>query len=200
MTGSALRKITEAEYLETEEVSPYKREYVDGFVYALHGEDTAHAQAGARSRHGLISLNIATVLRPLARKQRCRVYASDMSVRIPGSSTSKSGGPLYYYPDVVLTCIPVDDNARFLEQPCLIVEVLSDSTRNIDRREKLHDYRTLPSLQGYLMVDTAARAARLYIREGAGWREEYVEGEGSLTLPCVDATLTLKDMYEDTEA
>lgn len=182
MTSSALRKMSEAEYLETEEVSPYKREYVDGFVYALHGEDTAHAQAGARSKHGLIALNIATVLRPLAREHRCRIYASDMSVRIPGSSPSKAGGPLYYYPDVVLTCIPVDDDARFLEQPCLIVEVLSDSTKNIDRREKLHDYRTLPSLQGYLLVDTAALAVRLYIREDAGWREEYIEGEGSFGL------------------
>lgn len=199
MTSSALRKMTEAEYLETEVVSAYKREYVDGFVYALHGGDTAHAQAGALSKHGLISLNIATMLRPLARKRRCRVYASDMSVRISHFSSLRSGGPLYYYPDVVLTCVPVDDNARFLENPCLIVEVLSDSTKNIDRREKLHDYRTLPSLQGYLLVDTAVRAARLYIREGAGWREEYVEGKGSLTLPCVDATLTLEDMYEDTE-
>lgn len=115
MTSSALRKMTEAEYLETEEVSPYKREYVDGFVYALHGEDTAHAQAGARSRHGIIALNIATVLRPLARKHKCRVYASDMSVRISPSSVLRAGGPLYYYPDVVLTCVPVNDDARFLE-------------------------------------------------------------------------------------
>ena len=182
MTRSALRKMTQAEYLETEEVSPYKREYVDGFVYALHGEDTAHAQAGARSKHGLISLNIATVLRPLARQRRCRVYASAMSVRILPSSTLEADGPLYYYPDVVLTCIPVDDNARFLEQPYLIVEVLSESTKNIDRREKLYDYRTLASLQGYLLVDTAALAVRLYIREDAGWREEYIEGEGSFGL------------------
>lgn len=199
MTSSALRKMTEAEYLETEKLSQYKREYVDGFVYALHGEDTAHAQAGALSKHGLISLNIATILRPLARKCRCRVYASDMSVRIPSSINLKANGPLYYYPDVVLTCVPVADNARFLEQPCLIVEVLSESTKNVDRREKLHDYRTLLSLQGYLMVDTVARAARLYVRNGEGWREEYIEGRGSLTLPCVDATLTLEDMYEDTE-
>ncbi|WP_424949313.1 Uma2 family endonuclease [Deinococcus sp.] len=199
MSDPALRKMTEAEYLETEAVNSYKREFVDGFVYALHGEDTPHAQAGALSKHGLITLNIAAVLRSLARKHRCRVYASDMSVRISGASVLRAGGPLYYYPDVVLTCVPVDDNARFLEQPCLVVEVLSESTKNIDRREKLHDYRTLPSLQGYLMVDTVVRAARLYVRDVEGWREEYIEGEGSLALPCVDVAMTLEDMYEDTE-
>ncbi|WP_425148094.1 Uma2 family endonuclease [Deinococcus sp.] len=190
--------MTEAEYLETEEVSPYKREYMDGFVYALHGEDLPHAQAGALGKHGIIVLNIATILRPLARKHKCKVYASNMAVRISGSPLI-SGGPLYYYPDVVLTCVPVGDNARFLEQPCLIVEVLSESTRNIDRREKMHDYRTLFSLQGYLMVDTAVRAARLYIRNGDDWREEYVESGGTLTLPCVDIRMTLEEMYEDTE-
>lgn len=193
MTEPALQKIIEAEYLHSEETAPHKREYVDGFTYALHGEDLPHAQAGALSKHGLIVLNIATLLYRLARQKGCKAYASDMRVRIGGSRSLR-----YYYPDFVMTCEEVNDNASFLQSPCFVVEVLSESTRNIDRREKLTDYTALPSLQGYLLVDTALRSARLYTREGDDWHEDYAEGEGELRIPCVDVTLTLADLYDGT--
>lgn len=193
MTEPALRKISEAEYLRAEETSPYKREFVDGFVYALHGEDLPNAQAGALSKHGLIVLNIATLLHRPARQKGCKAYVSDMRVRVGEGRNSR-----YYYPDLVVTCEPVDDSARFLQSPCFITEVLSESTRNIDRREKLTDYTALPSLQGYLLVDTALRSARLYTREGEEWREDYAEGEGEFLIPCVGLRLSLTDLYDGT--
>lgn len=193
MTESALRKISEEEYLRTEELSPYRREYVDGFVYALHGEDVPNAQAGATSRHGLICMNIGSALHRTALRQRCRLYQSDMRVRIP-----QPGFTRYYYPDLVLTCDPVDDDATFVTMPCLVVEVLSPSTRDLDRREKLLAYTALDSLQGYLLVDTATRAARLYVRNGDRWDEQYAEGEGEVKLPCLDVSLSLPDLYEGT--
>lgn len=192
MTSSALQKISEAEYLRTEEHSLFKREYVDGFVYALHGDDTANAQAGAVSRHGLIATNVLAALHRPALRQGCKVYASDMRVRI------QTGGTRYYYPDVVLTCEDMADEARYASNPCLIVEVLSQTTQVLDRGQKLSDYTALPSLQGYLMVDTATRAARLYTRQGEGWDEQYIEDIGVLRLPCVDVALTLDDVYEGT--
>ncbi|GMA14477.1 Uma2 family endonuclease [Deinococcus metallilatus] len=191
MSGPALRTMTEEEYLRTEETSPVKREYVWGFVYALHGEDSPQARAGATSRHGLISMNIGAALHRTALRQGCRLYQSDMRVRIP-----QWGGVRYYYPDLVLTCDPVDDAATFLTAPCLVVEVLSPSTRDLDRREKLLAYTALPSVQGYLLVDTATGAARLYIRNGDGWDEHYEEGEGTLNLPCLNVPLSLDDIYE----
>ncbi|GGL75593.1 hypothetical protein GCM10010840_12150 [Deinococcus aerolatus] len=192
MTSSALQKMSEAEYLRTEELSPFKREFVDGFVYALHGEDTPNAQAGAVSRHGLIATNVLAALHRPALRQGCKVYASDMRVRI------QTGGTRYYYPDVVLTCEDMADGARYASSPCLIVEVLSQTTQVLDRGQKLSDYTALPSLRGYLMVDTATRAARLYTRQGEGWGEQYVEDTGVLRLPCVDVALTLDDVYEGT--
>lgn len=191
MTSSALRKISEEDYLRTEELSPFKREYVDGFVYALHGEDAPNAQAGATSRHGLICMNIGSALHKVALRQGCRLYQSDMRVRIP-----QLGFTRYYYPDLVLTCTPVDDDATFVSSPCLVVEVLSPSTRDLDRREKLLAYTALSSVQGYLLVDTATRAARLYVRNGEGWDDEYVEEEGELSLPCLNISLSLSDVYE----
>lgn len=114
-----------------------------------------------------------------------------MRVRIP-----QPGGTRYYSPDLVLTCDPVNDVATFLTSPCLVVEVLSPSTRDLDRREKLLAYTALPSVQGYLLVDTAVRTARLYVREGDAWAEQYVEEEGVLTLPCLGVELGLGEVYE----
>lgn len=182
---SALRKMTEQEYLASEPDSPYKREYVDGFVYPL-------LQAGALGKHGKIAMNLAARLHLAARKNGCWAFASDMRVRIPG-------GTRYYYPDVLVTCEDVPDDARYAQNPCLIVEVLSDSTRATDLGDKLQAYRSLPSLQGYLLVDTAARAARLYTRAAQGWQESYCEGVGELSLPCVGVALTLDEVYEGTE-
>lgn len=190
MSDPALRTMTEEEYLRTEELSPFKREYVWGFVYALHGDDTPTAQAGATSRHGLICGNIQAALHRPARTGNCRLYQSDMKVLI-----SQFSGVRYYYPDLVLTCGPVADAATSLDSPCLIVEVLSPSTRDLDRREKLLAYTTLRSLQGYLLVDTAMRAARLYTRAGERWNEHYLEDTGTLALPCVDVSLSLDEIY-----
>ncbi|MBZ9715108.1 Uma2 family endonuclease [Deinococcus multiflagellatus] len=190
MTDSPLKKISEAEYLRTEEVSPFKREYVDGFVYALHGEDGPVAQAGATSKHGLLCTNLVAALHRPARQKGCRVYVSDMRVRADALGTR------YYYPDLVLTCEDMADEARYTEAPCFIAEVLSLSTRDTDRREKLWAYQQLPSLQGYLLVDTATRAVRLYRRDAEGWRDAYAEGQGQITLPCVDLTLSLDEIYD----
>lgn len=192
MTSSPLQKISEADYLRTEELSPFKREYVDGFVYPLHGDDAPHAQAGALSKHGLICTNLIAALHRPALQQGCRVYASDMRVRVQAMGTH------YYYPDVVLTCEPMDDEAMYASSPCLIVEVLSRSTQDADRREKLWAYQQLPSLQGYLLVDTATRAARLYTRSSEGWSEEYAEGQGVFMVPCVNVGLSLDAIYEAT--
>nr|WP_052751182.1 Uma2 family endonuclease [Deinococcus soli (ex Cha et al. 2016)] len=79
------------------------------------------------------------------------------------------------------------------------VEILSDSTQDTDRRERLWAYQQLPSLQGYLLVDTGTRAARLYTRTGTSWSEDYVEGAGTLTLPCVNISASLNEVYEGTK-
>lgn len=191
MTSSPLKKLSEAEYLSSEPSSSHRREYVDGFVYTLPA-DAPTAQAGATSRHGTVATNLVAALHAPARRSGCRVYASDMRVRIP------THGTRYYYPDLLITCEDMPDDARYTNAPCLIVEILSDSTQDTDRREKLWAYQQLPSLQGYLLVDTGTRAARLYTRTGNSWSEDYVEGAGALTLPCVNISVSLDEMYDGT--
>ena len=80
----------------------------------------------------------------------------------------------YYYPDVVVTCSGMDIGPEspqyYLEDPLLIVEVLSPSTEIIDRREKMLGYRSLPGLKEYVLVDSEKQWIEVYgLQNGANW-------------------------------
>lgn len=191
MDERVFHPMTEEEYLASEELSPVKREYVGGYVYALHGETLA--QAGASSRHGEVALNIAGTLQPLARKRRCKVYASDMRV----NCTTPIGKRVYYYPDVVATCEKMDGKAASVSAPSLIAEVLSPRTCHTDLTDKIWAYTSLDSLQTYLIVEPDTRHVRAIERQPDGsWRERELSETGEIELPYLGATLTLDDVCD----
>ncbi|GBF06452.1 hypothetical protein DAERI_090038 [Deinococcus aerius] len=183
------QEMTEEEYLRTEPESPVKREFVDGYAYPLHGRTLA--QAGASSGHGEIALNIGAALLPQARRSNCRVYVADMRV----SAENPTGRRVYYYPDVVGTCEPMELETTLSREPCLLVEVLSPSTGHVDRTDKLWAYTSLPSLQTYLIVDASKRFVRVIRRTADGWEETELRDEGTVPIPCLNTDLTLDDIY-----
>ncbi|RJF71872.1 Uma2 family endonuclease [Deinococcus cavernae] len=184
MTDPAFRnrKMTEEEYLRFLAESEVRYEYVDGFVYA---------QAGATNAHNLIARNIYALLRPATKSKGCNTYQNDMRLRLVSPHVSK---PLHYFPDVMVTCEALSNDAMSVTQPCLIVEVLSQSTRSTDKSYKAERYRELPNLQAYLMVDSLSRSAALYRRMGDEGAYEIV-GE-TVELLCPEVTLTMRDIYD----
>lgn len=191
MTEPAYQHMTEEEYLASEELSPVKREYVGGYVYALHGDTLA--QAGASSRHGEVCVNLILALGPSTKKRRCSIYQSDMRV----NCTTPVGKRVYYYPDVVATCEPVDGKAASISAPSLIVEVLSPRTRHTDLTDKIWAYTSLESLQTYLIVEPDTRLVRAIERQPDGsWNERELNDTGEIELPHLGATLTLDDVYD----
>ena len=177
-----LQPLSEEDYLSAERCSAIKHEYVDGHVYAL---------AGAADRHNLVSMNIAGRLWQASRGGPCRVYTSDMKVRIQTDITSR-----FYYPDVMVTCDPADTEDYFKTLPCLIAEVLSPSTRGTDRREKLFAYQSIPNLDYYLIVDPDERLVELYRRDERGWWYHEFRGDGVVKLGCPGLELSLEHIYE----
>ena len=99
---------------------------------------------------------------------------------------------------ILLTWNPSDTQPYFKEHPCLIVEVLSPSTEGIDRREKMLAYRALPSLREYVLIYQDTRLIEVHRCDNDGaWSVETL-GEGDLLrLECVDASMTLDEVYED---
>lgn len=177
---SVIALTSEEDYLKLEDSSEERHEYIDGILRLM---------AGTTEEHNDIVLNIATKLLPIARAKTCRVRAENVKLRLPIGSKRR-----YYYPDVVVLCGPRSDDKRILENPCLIVEVLSASTEKIDRVEKLETYQRLASLQQYVLVDQVKRKVEIYSRDEKGWRYELLE-KGGFDISCLDTRITLDDVY-----
>lgn len=181
----AHQPLSEDDYLRQEAAAEIKHELVSGAAYAM---------AGASERHNRIAGNVFYHLRNITRGKPCRAFMADMKLRITASTT-------YYYPDAMLVCDPADDHPIYKQSPCLIAEVLSPATANVDMREKWQAYRALPSLRYYLMVDSERLWARAFFRSNGGdWFEQELSREDILAVQCdgVSLDLTLDDLYEDT--
>ena len=148
MTAEGVPYITEEEYLEGELHSDVKHEYFDGRVWAM---------AGANDSHELVSGNFFFLLAGHLLGKGCRVYKSDMKVRL-----ELGGKPLYYYPDVMVACTPDERGPTFREHPRLIVEVLSRN-ENKDLVEKRLAYRAVASLEEYVVASPWAESPTVYL-------------------------------------
>jgi Uma2 family endonuclease len=174
-------KLTVQDYLRGEEHSEIRHEFIDGQVFAM---------GGASRRHGLLSVSLSLLLGPKAREKKCQLFIADMKVRL-----AISGKDIFYYPDLVLSCDVTDRASHFSQTPCLIIEVLSDTTERIDRREKMLAYQTLPSLEEYILVAQDYAQIEIY-RRRADWHPE-IHTEGTFTLECLDLTTTVAEVYQD---
>jgi Uma2 family endonuclease len=174
--------LTVDEYLEAEKTALVRREYVAGQIYAM---------AGASDAHNTIAGNFFAALRSKLRGGPCRVYVSDMKVRVEAVNA-------LYYPDVVVTCDPEDNGEYVKTRPCLIVEVTSPSTTVTDHREKLLAYRKLASLREYVMATQHEMKVEIYRLDPRGnwWLEPY-SPDDSFKLESVDMEVAVKDLYED---
>jgi Uma2 family endonuclease len=167
------------DYLTLEEASSTKHEYVGGQLYAL---------AEASDRHNRIAMSIAARLWTAAGDGPCRVYGSDMRMRIANDAV--------YYPDIQVVCDPADTEELYKTSPCVVVEVLSPSTESIDLREKLLAYRRLESLRAYVIVyRDELRVLRHYRDDAGAWSDLEVVGEGRVCFPCPELDLTLAEIY-----
>ncbi len=179
------RWLSVEEYLAFEEASEIKHEYVNGEIYAM---------TGVSVRHNRITLNLASRLINYLCGSPCEVFIAEVKLRL-----KELNQDIFYYPDLMVCCDPNDRELYSRSRPCLIVEVLSNSTARIDRSEKYLTYIQLESLQGYLLLEQNKIGATLYRRDGNDWRrEELNDPQATLTLPCTGLTVQLAEIYEGT--
>jgi len=189
MTAQPAPFITEEDYLQRERAATLKHEYYRGQIYVL---------AGASEAHNLIAMNIAALLRSSVRGSSCRAYPSDMRIKVEQTG-------LHTYPDFSVVCGPpqfTDPNRRdTLTNPNLIIEILSPSTESYDRGEKFQHYRTISTLQEYLLVAQHQYRIERFVRSAQNeWLLSDITGiEASLPLTRLQTELTLAAIYEQVE-
>ncbi len=171
-------------YLEGEETSEIRHEYIGGQVYAMSGGSEAH---------NLICLNLASAIRQHLRGSPCKVFMADMKLRL-----NIAEDDIFYYPDLLVTCDPSDNEKYFKTKPSVLVEVLSPSTERLDRREKFLSYIALPTLKEYVLIDQSKPALTRFRQEN-GWKPEHLAQGDSLSLPSIRFEQSLADLYEDVE-
>jgi Uma2 family endonuclease len=177
--SSPTKLLSPREYLAFEKRAQERHEYVDGVVYALPGESLEHNE---------IAGNLYTTLRAQARSKGCRVAFEGVKLSIPDLNR-------YYYPDVMVLCDPRDKGPKVFEHPCFIAEVLSPGTEATDRREKAQAYRTIDTLEGYLMIDPKQRALDYLERSAGGWKTSRYE-KGEAHIACLDLTLDVEALFD----
>ena len=177
--------LTPEQYLEIERKAEFKSEYCRGEMFAM---------AGAKEAHNLLVANLVARLHEQFRSRPCRVYSSDMRVRVAPAG-------FYTYPDVIAVCGEpqfLDDQRDTLLNPGLLVEVLSPATEAYDRGRKFEYYKSIESLREYLLVAPDRVHADLYTRQAdRRWLLTSADRpEDNLLLESVAAQLNLSDLYE----
>ena len=183
MTEAARRHFSFHEYVKLEEYSNVRHEFLDGVIYAMAGGTPAHAALAAR---------IIGRFRAQLEGKPCEVFTSDLRVRVAASG-------LATYPDVTVVCgtlqVDSEDSATVLN-PAVLVEVLSDSTAEYDRGEKLDHYRKIASLRDVVLVSHREPAIEHWARDDTGaWTVRTWHGGDRVNLQSIACDLAVDDLY-----
>jgi Uma2 family endonuclease len=167
------------EFLIWEEKQDEKYEYDNGVITMM---------TGARIRHDLARLNIASAFHAQLRGKLCRTHL-DIKLVCPSGAVR--------YPDVSVDCGPLDRDASRQSEPSIVVEMLSPSTRSVDDIKKTSDYGSVPSIEVYLIVDPAEPSVDVFRRTSKGLEfvEQLTALDAVIELPSIGAKLALSDIY-----
>lgn len=179
---------TAEEYLALEEKAEYRSEYHQGDIFAM---------AGGTDNHNIIVGNMTGVMGSALRPKDCVVRMLDMRLWIKAKN-------LFTYPDIFVVCGKREfykNRKDTITNPILIVEVLSDSTEDYDRRQKFQFYQSIPSLREYIMIDQYKIHIEQYsLNDGGKWILGGCDGvDDVLRCTSVDFQIPLREIYDQVE-
>lgn len=181
MQLEATRIMGQDEFLAWAQDRDQRYELVDGLPVAM---------AGAKRRHDQIVVNTIRELATQLRGAACRPFTADTAVRIPAGNVRR--------PDAGVDCGTFQDEANWADEPTVVIEVLSASTRDFDLFGKVEEYKTVPSLRHIVIVDPDEARAVHWSRAASGtWSFQTHEGlDAAIVTTSPLLTLRLADLYE----
>ena len=179
MAQALLKPLHEDDYLTGEMLADVRHEFVNGGVYAM---------ASASENRNRVSGNLYSRWL-IGGNQNCRPFVGNMMLRL-------NSGNAFYYPDVMLVCDANDNEAHFETIPCMVVEVLSNSTELTDRREKRAACQKLQSLREYVLLAQDRAYIEVYQRVDVRHWGMTVPGlEDTLVSSCGDTSVPVRDLF-----
>ncbi len=189
MLPKVKKKYTLEEYLELDHESEEKLEFWDGSIFTL---------AGASANHNEIQTNLIFRLRTKLSGKGCRVFPSDMRIKVPDYLP-------YRYADVSALCSDIEienlGKQELLVNPQLIVEILSDSTAAFDQSYKFTYYKSIESFVEYILIAQDRPHVSQFIKQADNsWlHHEFNEINDTFHLASLDCNLSLTEIYENVE-
>jgi Uma2 family endonuclease len=176
------------EYLKLEEQSEVRHEFLDGEVFEMEAATIRHQQIGA---------NFFGTVRPLIKPHGCEVHFSGTRV-----ATSVKG--LYTYPDLVIFCGQPkmwDSAPNTLSNPKVLIEILSQGTKDYDRSSKFERYLELASLEEYIVIhQNSPRIEQRGRQVDGSWLLRYTQGTAAtLRFSSLPVEIPLAAVYEGIE-
>ncbi len=182
MGEKAQRQMTADEFLAWHEGRDDKWELVGGIPVKM--------MVGATHAHDRIVVNTIAQLVLQLRGSGCRPTTDDIAV------VTRSGTNVRR-PDITIDCGKFESKGLRADDPRMVIEVLSKSTRAFDMAQKLEEYKSVDPLSYVLYLDTEAPRAKLYSRAPDGWHnQDFIGLENTIDLPDIGATLALEDLYD----
>lgn len=176
------RRYSLPDYFAIEMMSPVRHEFYCGEIFAM---------ASASVEHNMITVNVLTTLQVALRRTRCNVFGSDLRIATPGG--------LYTYPDVSVICgkvVLVTGAPDTATNPVVLIEVLSDATRDYDRGEKFELYKTIPTLRECVLIDQQHIVVDHFRRRRDSWIESSAAALSSkVSLRSLKVDLSVREVY-----
>jgi Uma2 family endonuclease len=176
------RRYSLEEYFAVEETSQVKNEYYDGQIFAM---------AGASLQHNRIAANLLSFIRPVLVSRGCEAFGSDLRVQTPGG--------LFSYPDLSIVCgdpLLIQGRPDTLTNPLILIEVLSDATREYDRGQKFTLYKEIPTLREYVLIEQNEVLVETFRSSGSIWESRsYDNLDAAASLESVSLTIPLAEIY-----
>ena len=182
MSEAAVKRMTLAEFLRWEDGTDTRYELLGGCPVAM---------APPAIAHGILALRLGARIDAALRSRSPCFGQSEAGIARPDRNDT------CYIADLAVTCTPPERGQQLLQDPLLIVEILSPGTALHDRQTKVSDYRRIPSVQEILLIDCASIFAEVLRREGDRWMTEIVRGpQATLLLASIGLTAAMSEFYE----
>jgi Uma2 family endonuclease len=182
MSEAAVKRMTLAEFLGWEDGTDTRYELLAGFPVAMAPPAVAH---------GILALRLGARVEAALRSRPPCFGQSEAGIARPDRNDT------LYVADLAVSCVPPGPGQQLLQEPLLIVEILSPGTALYDRQTKVSDYRRIPSVEEILLIDSASVFAEVLRREGDRWITEIIRGpQAMLSLASIGLAAIMSELYE----